>query len=480
MRSAAETRSQRFLLLLLLVTLAAKALYLALLWPAHPGVLWSPDSGTYVRPALALLKTGTFSQSPAPGSPPEINRTPGYPALIAGVYALAGERPVALAAANIVLSTASIVLVAILAGSLFGPEAALSAALLLSLEPGSFRYSTIILTEAPFVLVMLVFLAAAARFAESRRPAWAMAMGSALGASVLVRPILHYFVPIAAVVLFVGLRRAGATRKRAGAVSIAFLLPASFFVGGWMLRNARVAGRPIVSTVEELNLYLYRAASVEAEASGESLEKTQERFGWREFLYRFGYVEREGDVFGDRRYVDLHPETARLPTSELARDWGRKGREVLRAHPILALKQAVTGLVWLLFSPCALNWAYALGAIPASSPVVGAAISWEEKRVFTLLFRDHPAVFALSVLSFLTLVVLYSLAALGLARSRSGGRGLAHALLAATALYLVAVSSAPGSVDDRFRLPLMPIVCLYAGAGLVARRGVHHPLRNSP
>src|SRR5204862_38937 len=80
-----------------------------------------PHPCTHVSPARACLATRTFSQHPSPASPPEINRTPGYPALIALVYGVAGESPALVAAVGVILSIASAALLAFVARRLFGP-----------------------------------------------------------------------------------------------------------------------------------------------------------------------------------------------------------------------------------------------------------------------------------------------------------------------------------------------------------------------
>ncbi|MEO7921050.1 MAG: hypothetical protein ABIT01_16440, partial [Thermoanaerobaculia bacterium] len=113
----------------MMASLLAKLLLLALLYRHDPGIIQSPDTGSYERPALALLASGTFAQSPQALNVPETNRTPGYPVLIAAVYGIFGRHPLLLALLNILLSTGTLVLLSILAERLFGPRAALLAVL---------------------------------------------------------------------------------------------------------------------------------------------------------------------------------------------------------------------------------------------------------------------------------------------------------------------------------------------------------------
>jgi len=83
------------------------------------------------------------------------------------------------------------------------------------------------------------------------------------------------------------------------------------------------------------------------------------------------------------------------------------------------------------------------------------------------LASGHPVLFAVSLLLVLQLVALLVLALRGALRSWRPGRRAAQAVLLVTAGYLIAASSSTDAADDRYRVPLMPLVCLYAAAGLV-------------
>ncbi len=84
----------------------------------------------------------------------------------------------------------------------------------------------------------------------------------------------------------------------------------------------------------------------------------------------------------------------------------------------------------------------------------------------TLLLEEQPALFALSAACVAQLAICYVFAAAGARGLRVAVPAPVHAVLLGTLLYLVAVSAGTDASDDRFRVPLMPIVCLYAGAAL--------------
>src|SRR5689334_19336642 len=78
-------RPRAFALALAAIALIAVGLRLGLLAAAErrsPEALVRPDSREYETAALALATTGRFASGPRPDDPPELRRTPGYPAFL--------------------------------------------------------------------------------------------------------------------------------------------------------------------------------------------------------------------------------------------------------------------------------------------------------------------------------------------------------------------------------------------------------------
>ncbi|MCE7957660.1 MAG: phospholipid carrier-dependent glycosyltransferase, partial [Acidobacteria bacterium ACB2] len=139
---------------IVLSALLLKLLLLAALYPRVPGMVLAPDSPTYVRPARALLLHGTFSPSPEAAPAPEVVRTPGFPLLVAGVYAVAGERPWLAAAVTALRGAGTAILVGWIAQGLGGARAGSAAVLLFSLEPSTFHSSTTVMSEPLFTFLL--------------------------------------------------------------------------------------------------------------------------------------------------------------------------------------------------------------------------------------------------------------------------------------------------------------------------------------
>ncbi len=457
--------------LVVVLTLAAKVLYVAALFPRVPGVVLSPDSGTYLRPARALLEKGSFSPSSAAAPAPEVVRTPAYPAFIAAVSAVAGERTWLLGVLSAVFAAGTGLLLFRLTSGLFDERAGLGAVLLYSIEPSTFHYSTMVLSEAPFVflLVLTLTLWAEGPGRERWSAAGALGIGTCLAVATLVRPVLYYALLPGALFAFVSARRGGQRIRRAAAFAALLFLPILLLVGGWKVRNFRSTGDPTLSHVQNGNLRFWREGAILAKRDGLTMPAQQEKLGWKEFIYRFGYVATERDAFGDARYVDLFPETAGLPLVELSRRWREEAVRVVVSNPGLALRTHLKGLALLFASPAPIVWAYQLGLFRPGPELIDAYLSFHVRDTVSLMASRHTALLMLCGLSLLPLAILYVGTARGLVRLRGAIRTTSHLAPLGVLAYYLAVMAAPESLDDRYRVPIVPILCIYAGAGLAPR-----------
>ena len=458
-----ERRAARAAGLLVAAAFAARLLLLAWSWPARPALVVNPDTPTYVRPALALLRAGAFSPSPERAPEPELNRTPGYPAIVAAAYGVFGERPVVLGVLSALFSSGAIALLVLLARRVVPPGAALLPALLLALDPGSFRYGIAALTEPPFTFLLLLGLLLALRAADAPRGLpLAAAAGLTLAAATLVRPITLYFLPASLVLLPAAL--AGWRRP---AKLAAYALPAVLLCGGWSLRNELRAGTPSFTLNQSVELHMIRGAYVEALAEGSSVADVRERIGWPEYLWRFGYVASEAEAFGATPYAEAFPRTSRLSLPELARLYAERGRATLAAHPAETARMTLHGLAFLLLSPPFTNAWYHAGLLVPDAELLRAYFFPKPLEVLDWLRRHHPVAWALSVASVPVLLALALLALRGAILSLRSREAL---VLAAALAYLVLVSAGPSAIDDRYRVPLMPLLCLFAVRGALGQR----------
>lgn len=165
---------------------AAGALYLL---PLHGRLLDFQDSSAYLLLARSLASGQGFSALHAPGSPPELNYPPLFPALLAPIVALSGDLR-ALKLVGIASSLATIAVVSLWLRRLTSPRVALFGAAYLALSPQLLLSSHEILSEPVFTL-----LAAIALWQATRPEPNGWLVGAACAAACLTRKVGGVFIP---------------------------------------------------------------------------------------------------------------------------------------------------------------------------------------------------------------------------------------------------------------------------------------------
>jgi 4-amino-4-deoxy-L-arabinose transferase-like glycosyltransferase len=406
-------------------------------------VFREPDSHSYIEAARGLTATGTFSI----GGVPEVERTPGYPLLLLpGV--VVGSVDAVTIALQIVLGCLTVYLVYRIALLLFRSErAAVFGALLYALEPLSILYSSKLLTETLFTAVTTLFLFLLLKYLAGGSLLYLPASGAALAASVYVRPVMYYFPLVMTALLLVWvLVKRRAVWRGLGAV-LAFLAVTMALVGVWQVRNSLAADYPGFSAIADVNWYFYQGASVLAEEQGLEYTAMQERMGYNE----------------PDTYFSQHPEQRAWSRGEVYEYLGKEGRKIvlsnLPAYGVIHLKGTLVGLL----SPGGTGYLemfnlsardQGVGDVAAREGAAGLAANLALPAVF-LLFG-------------IVLAVYFLLAGWGLL-ARKELYAPVWPLLA-LAIYLPFISGGP-QAESRFRHPIMPVICVLGGYGLVVLLG---------
>ncbi|MEO7917870.1 MAG: hypothetical protein ABIT01_00270, partial [Thermoanaerobaculia bacterium] len=340
------------------------------------------------------------------------------------------------------------------------------AVLLLALDPSSFHYASVVLTDTPFTLLLLLsVLLLTPASGDTDAVPHALGGGLLLAVATLFRPIAYYLIPVTALFAAIQTWRKG-TRAWLRPVATFLLFPL-LLVGGWRLHNLQRTGSSAFSQSEAIELWMIRGLAVKARVDHLPVWAEQRAEGWDEYLYRFGYVDSERAIFGEQRYSELFPRTARLTTTELAREYREKGSRMLKDHPWLTLRMQVVGAVLLLFASPPLIWAYHYHFFKPDPAFERAYFAPDYGAMIELLRASHPFLLALVLSCIVLLVGFYALVLRGLLRAGLRGKWRQQLIPLGSLLYLIAVTSGPSAIDDRYRIPLMPLFCLYAGLGLV-------------
>jgi 4-amino-4-deoxy-L-arabinose transferase-like glycosyltransferase len=210
------------------------------------------DQLWYFERAVGLLNGGGYAVQGQPTAFWPV----GYPAFLAGLFAVFGPSIEVAKAANLVLSAVAMAFVYRIARRATGSEGAARAALLLAvLYPTPVFYTELLYSEPLFMALLLAGIDLLPGACEERRRWVVVAMaGACFGLASLVKTqallLPALLVGGALVLRRIGFRRAVLTGLVAYAACLAVITP-------WTLRNWMVLGQPVlISTNGGFNLYM--------------------------------------------------------------------------------------------------------------------------------------------------------------------------------------------------------------------------------
>jgi hypothetical protein len=325
---------------------------------------------------------------------------------------------------QIALGVLLVALTAVLGRALFDARTGLLAAGLAAIDPALVAQSHMLWSETLFSALVTAGLAVAAGAAAGPGAAAVLAGGLAFGAASLTREA-GWLVAAACALWWTRVAAPG-ERRRAFAHGAALAALAAACALPWAVRNHALFGRWIgVSTVGWF-----------AVAEGNTLERPN---------WRAATGPRQARFHAD--YFSTRDELARL---DLARR--RALAEIAAEQPWWAAKKLVRNLRLLLGTDSVLALKLRRGAYGDSPAPV---LRW-------LLAASGPA-----------WVLLALAAALGVALSDARRRSLALLVLSAVMLVHVVANATP-----RFRVPWLPLLCVYAAHAL--SRGTSRRWRRTP
>ena len=434
------TRHRRVLAGLVGLSLVLKLSAFAAIWRVDPQRVVTGDTASYENPARALVATGRFAAGPDRTDEPETLRTPGYPLFLAALYASFGERRDLVVVAQVLLSSATVLLLYGLGTRLSTPGAALAAAALLVLDPLSFVYSQLLFSESLFTCVLLVAAWCAVAQLRGGPLWWSGLFGLSLAAATLIRPIAYYLIaPSLVGLVLYGRTGLGWTRREVVAAALLLLLPWCILVEGWRVRNFRATGSAAFSHIQAYNLLWYRGAGIVAIRDGVSFEEAQTRTA-----------------------ASLPDMTGWSATDVNAR-YASEGLRLIRDHPVPFLRNQLFGLGKIVAGPGRSDLEHYVAGIPYAT-VAPEAVRLSGGGLTPGGARGLASRLA-TVYSVAYLALLYSAVGWGLVATRRRDAAWAGLLfLGGVGLYLLVMAAGPESYA-RFRVPVTPILALFAGCG---------------
>ncbi len=409
------------------------------------------DTISYLEPGRNLLLHGRYFADGVP----DVLRTPGY-SLFLAITSLAGMP--AAAFANVILSVFSVILVWRLGRRAFSDERiAIGAAWIFALEPLSVANSLVLLSDTLFLTLFLLAMEQLAAFLRDRRlPALAMA-GLWLAVATFVRPVTYYLPVALALGLFLVLVRVKGLRWKAPAVLLITVLP---WLAAWQMRNwveTRYSG---FSSAAEINLYFVAAANVTSKVEHRDFNAVRKQLGYVDFAGNSG----QSYLFSP--YLAVHPEQTGWSQGQRLAFMRSESVHVIRSHYRVYLISCVKSLLQPVFYLGA-GYQFDRPMYPENPGRIAGFADASPSQWGRLITTADPSVVVQKVAFTVVLLALYFFAVLGV--RNVGMRNVYLWLLLGTSLYFFAITGAMGGPGGgaRYRLPVMPAVCILAAAGVL-------------
>jgi len=406
-------------------------------------VFFQGDTTSYLEPARELVTHLRFHNDEGP----ETYRTPGYCILLAPAV-MVGHLEFAIVL-QFLLSLVTLYLVYRLAQLMFEDEPiALLAAALYALEPLSIFYVSQLYSETMFTTLFMAWLYLLSRYLKRERGGDLILSGAALTASIYVRPIVYYLPAMVLAGLLLREARSGRRAWKLFVMQLAlFVIVTMGPVIVWQLRNKMETGFGGFSGVSSSNMYLYQAASVLAEQQHVSFAEMQNRLGHG----------------GPERYFRVHPEQATWPLARRYQYMLDEGSRVLREHPFMYARIHLAGMAMVVFSSginAILKFLRVYPAKRSGSPGLADWGMFPQAR----FMLAHPTVLIANAL-LLPIEIAYLLLAVAGLSDREVLRKPEVWVIILVFAYYVVMSGGPGG-ESRFRVPLMPMICVLAACGI--------------
>ena len=416
------------------VLLAGLGLRLAILSTTGETVLRIIDEKHYVDLATNLSKGNGFGFGSGAEYEPTSIRPPLYPALIAALWDVTGDRDLqAVRFTQILLSLATCVLVYMLGTRMFSRRAGVIAAAVLCFYPTYIAYSFFILAEVLYFFLTLglvvgfsSLIVRSGRETPNWKPAlFAFGIGATLALSALVRSISWPFIVFLVPLCMYCLRD---TIARRAWITACAVFGYALFLAPWAVRNSTLQQVPVlVDTMGGMNLCMGNYKHTPEERAWDAVRWKDEPRAWNWELQQ--------------------SDPSEVHWTEGQREaWGKKHAiEFMKANPVVTARRSAKkfAALWGLEREVIAAWTQGLYNPPKWFAYAGSA--------------------AILV----SYVALMFFATLGLTLCRSRDQN-AHRIILATFLLVCGVHTIVFG-HSRYHLPLVPFLAIYGAAAWQAR-----------
>ncbi|MGC8579577.1 MAG: ArnT family glycosyltransferase [bacterium] len=394
------------------------------------------DSYEYSLLGANIAQHGYYTQN---GGEPGLRRSPGYPFYLAIVYRFFGVKPAIALFLQIILSGFIPVLLYKNAELLFSKKVAQIAAVISIFEPVSIIYSNILLAETLFVIFLLLSTYFFIKSMKQKKT-YALVMSAiTMGIGAYLRPVILY---LPFVYAFMYITISWLSFKDRIKYALGIMVIAGLTVLPWIVRNYIVDQYKGFCSIQDVNLYYYRAAGIISDREHTPLKEIQDRF--KEAI--------PSGLSLANQYQFMRDKAIRIITHHLYN------------YPELMFK----GSINMLIAP----ERYAVFKLAGIKPRF-LGVMWQGRSVheaIKMLLSDPfivstVVIYQLLFTLFLGLFILIGIFVLT-------GEGFIREVF--TLLFIIAyfvVVSAGPEAEPRFRLPVLPYMIIIAAFGLSAMIG---------
>ena len=431
-------------LILLIVLLLGRLGFAALVY-ARPELALANDSDRYVPIANALLSGQALQPNTARTG--LLLNTIGYPLFLAAVFLVRGHAPGDIALAQLLISGLLVLILYLALARTVGTIPALISTLILLIDPLTILWSMTVLTETLFAVTLGLGALALTAWASSGKRLALILAGFFCGLACLVKPYAALIVGVWVVALFFHPRLPRGTWRisvlEGAKRALIFGLPTLLLVAPWIVRNAAIWDCPALSSVDRVTMRDYVAAKVLSEAD----------------------------------HIPLDQEQSQLQASDpgVCPHESAYYFHIVLTHPAIYAKLHAAGTIPILIGTNFDRWLQYFGVQYALPDLWGPFVDGGVGRLLAVLGNEwlrFPQGLTLMLVLTAFQLALYALAALGvLAFKTTTSPAMRWNIIVLSLAILVLVLTPGQGGNERFRVPVQPLLALLASYGL-ARRGL--------
>ena len=407
----------------------------------------SSDSYGYIDNAKSILDRGTFTSTISFKHFPETVRTPGYPLIIAIIYKVMGFDVQNVILFQIVLNILCSFFIYKICTLLRNESVGYFASMIFLLDPLTTGHIYKMLSETTFTFFFIIFIFFSIKWIKIPRAfSYPIFSGLCLSISTLIRPITYFLIPVislAAINYLVSIKKNYLYIFKS---LMLFLLPCLILIGGWQIRNHLVANNGVFSQISSLNLIYYRVADVVCMRDNIDMDKSRKKLIGEHINHPWSFLNK-------------------YSSEKINKKWDHISKLILLENPLLAFKSFLRNSLNMFIGPGDSLVNYIIGGESYYLGPLGDLFRLSYKGYIEKWIVSEPMVFIYFTFStiFLLTIYIYSFYYFYII-IKEHKINQSEILLFGLLLYFIVISSGPESYA-RFRIPIMPILCIFSSIG---------------